>query len=80
MRSDALKALGAKYNIPTQVLNDRAFTFTYKASLAWRLAIALYAKAGGIPWKLARLSGVPMTLLTSGSPMPYAVTSARRTM
>jgi hypothetical protein len=25
---DALKALGAKYNIPTQVLNDRVFTFT----------------------------------------------------
>lgn len=56
---DALKALGAKYNIPTQVLNDRAFTFNYKASLAWRLAIALYVKAGGIPWKLAHMQGVP---------------------
>jgi len=56
---DALKALGAKYNIPTQVLNDRAFTFNYKASLAWRLAIAMYVKAGGIPWKLARLHSVP---------------------
>lgn len=56
---DALKALGAKYNIPTQVLNDRAFSFKYKASLAWRLSIALYVKAGGIPWKLARLKGVP---------------------
>lgn len=56
---DALKALGARYNMPTQVLNDRAFNFNYKASLAWRLAIALYVKAGGIPWKLARLSSVP---------------------
>lgn len=56
---DALKALGAKHNIPTQVLNDRAFTFTYKASLAWRLATALYVKAGGTPWKLAPLQGVP---------------------
>lgn len=56
---DALKALGAKYNIPTQVLNDRAFSFNYKASLAWRLAIALYVKAGGIPWKLARVKSVP---------------------
>jgi hypothetical protein len=45
--------------MPTQVLNDRAFSFNYKASLAWRLAIALYVKAGGIPWKLARLSSVP---------------------
>jgi hypothetical protein len=56
---DALKALGAKYNIPTQVLNDRVFTFNYKASLAWRLATALYVKATGTPWKLAPLKGVP---------------------
>lgn len=56
---DALKALGAKYNIPTQVLNDRVFTFNYKASLAWRLATALYVKAAGTPWKLAPLKGVP---------------------
>lgn len=56
---DALKALGARYNIPTQVLNDRAFKFRYKASLAWRLATALYVKAAGTPWKLAPLRGVP---------------------
>ena len=56
---DALKALGAKYGIPTQVVNDRAFTFNYKASISWRLAIALYVKAGGIPWKLARMTSVP---------------------
>ena len=56
---DALKALGAKYNIPTQVLNDRVFTFRYKAPLAWRLATALYVKAAGTPWKLAPLKGVP---------------------
>ena len=56
---DVLKALGAKYNIPTQVLNDRAFTFDFRASIAWRLAIALYVKAGGIPWKLAGMRGVP---------------------
>jgi hypothetical protein len=58
---DVLKALGAGYGIPTQVLNDRAFTFstTSAASIAWRLAIALYVKAGGIPWKLAPMAGVP---------------------
>lgn len=56
---DALKALGAKYNIPTQVLNDRVFSFSHKASLAWRLAIAIYVKAAGTPWKLAPLKGVP---------------------
>ncbi len=37
---DALKALGARYAIPTQVINDRAFAFRLKASLAWRLSIA----------------------------------------
>lgn len=56
---DALKALGARYAIPTQVINDRVFTFRLKASLAWRLAIALFTKAGGIPWKLAPMTGVP---------------------
>ncbi|MEX3984068.1 nuclease PIN [Paraburkholderia sp. EG287A] len=56
---DALKALGAQYAIPTQVVNDRAFSFKYKASLAWRLSIALFVKAGGVPWKLAPLNGVP---------------------
>lgn len=56
---DALKVIGARFGIPTQVLNDRAFTFPAKASIAWRLAIALYVKAGGIPWKLAPLPGVP---------------------
>lgn len=56
---DALKALGATHGIPTQVINDRSISFSSKASLAWRLSIALYVKAGGIPWKLAPLPGVP---------------------
>jgi len=56
---DTLKALGALHAIPTQVVNDRAFSFKYKASLSWRLAIALYVKAGGVPWKLSPLPGVP---------------------
>lgn len=58
---DVLKALGARFGIPTQVLNDRAFSFsmTSAASIAWRLAIALYVKAGGIPWKLAPMTGIP---------------------
>tara|TARA_R110001599_G_scaffold230879_2_gene430187 strand:- start:930 stop:1988 length:1059 start_codon:yes stop_codon:yes gene_type:complete len=56
---DALKAIGASHGIPTQVINDRVFKFPYKASLAWRLSIALYVKSGGVPWKLAPLQGVP---------------------
>lgn len=56
---DHLKSLGAIYQIPTQVINDRAFDFGYKASIAWRLSIAMYVKAGGIPWKLDAIPGVP---------------------
>lgn len=73
---DALKALGAKYNIPTQVLNDRAFTFRHKASLAWRLATALYVKAGGTPWKLAPLEGIPVDTAYIG--LAYALRGDQR--
>jgi hypothetical protein len=73
---DALKALGAKYNIPTQVLNDRAFTFTHRASLAWRLATALYVKAAGTPWKLAPLKSVPADTAYIG--LAYALRGNQR--
>lgn len=73
---DALKALGAKYNIPTQVLNDRVFSFKYKASLAWRLATALYVKAAGTPWKLAPLPGVPRDTAYIG--LAYALRGDQR--
>ncbi|WP_214197838.1 argonaute/piwi family protein [Novosphingobium profundi] len=73
---DSLKALGAKYNIPTQVLNDRAFTFSHKASLAWRLATALYVKAAGTPWKLAPLPGVPSDTAYIG--LAYALRGDQR--
>ena len=56
---DEVKAIGAELAIPTQVINDRTFAFPYLASVSWRLAIALYVKAGGTPWRLAPLSGVP---------------------
>ena len=56
---DELKALCAVEGIPTQVINDRTFKFPYHASRAWRLAIALYVKAGGTPWKLAPITGSP---------------------
>ena len=56
---DELKAIGAELSMPTQVINDRTFDFPYAASLSWRLAIALYVKAGGTPWRLAPLPGIP---------------------
>lgn len=71
---DELKSLGAQLGIPTQVINDRAFDFKYKGSLSWRLAVALYVKAGGTPWKLARLPGVPDDTAYIG--LAYAVRRA----
>ena len=56
---DEIKAVGAELGLPTQVINDKALSFGYTASISWRLAIALYTKAGGTPWRLATLSGVP---------------------
>ncbi|MCV2355412.1 nuclease PIN [Paucibacter sp. B2R-40] len=54
-----LKVLAAQFGIPTQVVNDKSLRFQNHAARAWRLAIALYAKAGGTPWKLARIPSVP---------------------
>lgn len=73
---DALKALGAKYNIPTQVINDRVFSFSHAASRSWRLAIALYVKAAGTPWKLAPLKGVPTDTTYIG--LAYALRGDQR--
>jgi len=52
---DELKATSAPMGAPTQLLwENGALSFRYKCSLAWRLSIALYAKAGGTPWRLHR--------------------------
>lgn len=51
---DYLKAIMAVRGIPTQIIReDRAMTYPCRCSVAWRLGIALYCKAGGIPWKMA---------------------------
>jgi hypothetical protein len=49
---DFIKAKTAAQAIPTQILNDDAWTYRCRASVAWRLGLALYVKAGGIPWKM----------------------------
>lgn len=53
---DYVKAIAAYEGIPTQFLNeDRSLAYHCRASVMWRLSIALYAKAGGVPWVLANI-------------------------
>lgn len=53
---DFIKSHSASAGIPTQVIReDRVFTYRDRCSVMWRLGIALYSKAGGIPWKLAHM-------------------------
>ena len=54
---DYLKAITAIQGIPIQIINDgggnSALDYFCRCSVSWRLSIALYCKAGGVPWKLA---------------------------
>jgi hypothetical protein len=51
---DHLKAVTAARRIPIQLIReDRALAYRDRASVMWRVGLALYAKAGGVPWKLA---------------------------
>ncbi|NQX52266.1 hypothetical protein HQN86_01435 [Pedobacter panaciterrae] len=52
---DFIKATAAMQNIASQVINDSAIKYKCRCSVMWRLAIAFYVKAGGIPWKLATI-------------------------
>jgi hypothetical protein len=51
---DHLKATTAARRLPIQVvLEDSALIYPDRASVMWRIGLAMYVKAGGVPWKLA---------------------------
>ncbi|MDD9985815.1 MAG: hypothetical protein OXQ31_06070 [Spirochaetaceae bacterium] len=51
---DHLKAYTAARGLPIQLVReDRAISYHCRASVMWRIGLALYVKAGGVPWKIA---------------------------
>ena len=51
---DYVKGVTASASVPAQIIRESgAMDYRCRCSVMWRLGIALYCKAGGIPWKLA---------------------------
>jgi hypothetical protein len=78
---DHLKAYTAARGMPIQIVReDRALAYRCRASVMWRVGLALYAKAGGIPWKLADVDpetayiGISYAVRSSGTDKPTFVT------
>jgi hypothetical protein len=78
---DHVKAATAARRLPVQLLReDRALAYRDQASVMWRIGLALYVKAGGIPWKLAEADaetayiGLSYAVRPVGSDRPRFVT------
>ena len=78
---DYLKAYTAARSVPIQIVReDSAIAYHCRASVMWRIGLALYAKAGGIPWKLAESDsetayiGISYAIRPADSDLPRFVT------
>ncbi|MCY4074652.1 MAG: hypothetical protein OXH04_04390 [Acidobacteria bacterium] len=78
---DHLKAATAARRMPIQIVREgSALAYTCRASVMWRMGLALYVKAGGIPWKLADTEpdtayiGISYATRPMGSDRPRFVT------
>jgi hypothetical protein len=76
-----VKATTAARRLPVQLVReDKALAYPDRASVMWRIGLALYVKAGGIPWKLAETDpetayiGLSYALRSPGSDRPRFVT------
>ena len=78
---DHLKATTAALGLPIQLVReDSAITYHCQASVMWRIGVALYAKAGGVPWKLAEADpatahiGISYSMRPPESDLPRFIT------